>query len=666
MIALFYYLIKVVICSGVFFLYYHLALRNKVFHQWNRFYLLSAVVLSLALPLVQVQIQQFQAEESKTIQLLQVVQSADQYLEEITINGPQQFTTQDWIIGVYILISLILLILFIWAIFRIANLIRKHQVQFVQSIRFINTHLPESPFSFLRTIFWNHEIDLQSATGQQIFRHEMVHVREKHSYDKIFLQLVLIVFWCNPFFWLIRRELKVVHEFIADQKAVEDKDTSVLAAMILHAMNPAQFSALTNSFFQTSIKRRLSMLTKIQHPGISYVSRILALPILALVLFAFTIKTKKSSVPLEKEFVVVIDAGHGKIDGNFSGARSADLYEDQVVLALANKVVKQNSDVKLKLILSRTTDNSISLSQRVELARAAGAQLFLSLHTSAQPEGNTKTPATQNNSKGIEIFISGRGSSFLEQNRLFGSLLQQELKQVYPVQDQLKQAGNGIYVLDKNVCPSVLLECGFITDEKDRRFISSDKGQEQLADKILSAIHRYASAAADNSGKTGLIRDTVPSASGVGEAKMATVTDAAKKAKSTITFKEVTITFKDGHTETYSPGEEQLKKMNPEDVTSVYVTKSDSGYLIKSDKVSFTSNSGNSKPVSAASANPPLYIVDGKEYTGNINDLNVESIESVSIYKDKSAIEKWGEKAKNGVIVITLKSSGRKVKNVDL
>ena len=83
MIALAYYLLKVIICSGLLFAYYHMALRNKVFHQWNRFYLLGIVVLSLALPWLQITLYHYQDEPNNAIRLLKVVQSADVYMEEI-------------------------------------------------------------------------------------------------------------------------------------------------------------------------------------------------------------------------------------------------------------------------------------------------------------------------------------------------------------------------------------------------------------------------------------------------------------------------------------------------------------------------------------------------------------------------------------------------------
>src|SRR5678815_449123 len=93
------------ICSGVLFLYYYLALRNKLFHQWNRFYLLAAIIISLIAPIVQVTILHPADQPDKAIQVLQVFQSAGGYLEEVTISGRPSISTDQWLLMGYIVIS---------------------------------------------------------------------------------------------------------------------------------------------------------------------------------------------------------------------------------------------------------------------------------------------------------------------------------------------------------------------------------------------------------------------------------------------------------------------------------------------------------------------------------------------------------------------------------
>ena len=225
MIAFALYLLKVVICSGVLFLYYHLALRNKLFHQWNRFYLLAAIIVSLIVPAAVITISHLNAEETpKTIQLLQVLESADGYLEEVTISTNQSMSSEEWGMIIYLLVSAILLISILFSLAKIVSIIRSHTFQWIDKIKFTSTGVKGTPFSFFHFIFWNREIDLQTETGQQIFQHELVHVKEKHTFDKLFVQMILVLFWCNPFFWIIRRELKMIHEFIADKKHKEWKE----------------------------------------------------------------------------------------------------------------------------------------------------------------------------------------------------------------------------------------------------------------------------------------------------------------------------------------------------------------------------------------------------------------------------------------------------------
>src|SRR3712207_4173623 len=109
MIAFAYYLLKVTACSGLLFLYYHLLLRNKVFHQWNRFYLLAALLLSITLPLLQFTIEHHPDEATGAIQMLQVVQSADLFVAEMDQGRSAGVTAEQWMAFAYALVSFVLL-----------------------------------------------------------------------------------------------------------------------------------------------------------------------------------------------------------------------------------------------------------------------------------------------------------------------------------------------------------------------------------------------------------------------------------------------------------------------------------------------------------------------------------------------------------------------------
>lgn len=596
MIAFAYYLLKVIICSGVLFLYYHIALRNKLFHQWNRFYLLTSVFISLIAPVVQVSIMhQISDDPNKAIQMLQVLQSADGYLEEITITGRRGITSDQWIMMLYAAVSIVLLFSVLLSLRKIFAIIRSHTVQWIEKIRFINTNAQGTPFSFFNYILWNKEIDLQTETGKQIFQHELVHVKEKHTLDKLFVQLTLILFWCNPFFWLIRRELQLIHEFIADKKSVGEHGTAALAAMILSSSYPSQFNSLTNQFFQTSIKRRLAMLTKIQNVKLNYISRILALPILAITVLAFTLRTKTINVPsvkLDKLITVAIDAGHGIMeDGKASGVSIDGVSEDNIVLSIANKIKELNSNAKLKIVLTRTSDKIVDLHKRVDIAKENNADLFISLHINATADkADAGFTSEESLNSGFEIYVSGKQPIYQVQSETLGSVLQQELNSLYPTNPYLLKRKVGVWVLDQNVCPSVLVECGFLTDEKDRAFITKESNQTAIAQKILEAIGRYA-----------MNKQT-----------------SQKNNPDTI------------------PQKQQSSQIKP------------SGDNTKG-KVNLVNMKIKSK-------NPPLYILDGKEIKeSEIKDIDPSTIESINVFKGGPAISKYGKKGINGVVEIKLK-----------
>jgi beta-lactamase regulating signal transducer with metallopeptidase domain len=172
------------------------------------------------------------------------------------------------------------------------RLLRDHSCKNVGDVYLVLTQAKGTPFSFFRYIFWNEEIDIRSEAGKQILQHELTHVQQKHSFDKLFIQVMLIGGWFNPFFWLLRKEMDMIHEFIADKKAVNNGDTAALAQMLLTAAYPQQQFALTHPFFFSPIRRRLLMLTNNKNPRYSYIRRLVVLPLLAIVIVLFAFRSK--------------------------------------------------------------------------------------------------------------------------------------------------------------------------------------------------------------------------------------------------------------------------------------------------------------------------------------------------------------------------------------
>ncbi|MFN5376769.1 MAG: M56 family metallopeptidase, partial [Chitinophagaceae bacterium] len=292
MLPLFIYILKAILVSGILLGYYWIGLRNTRFHYYNRFYLVGTVLLSLVLPLLDLQWFSFSTPESAPVQ--QVVQFI--YQSEGIIPENQGLSWDQILVLSLSLISAILLILFVIGVLKVYLLKSKGKVTVMERFDFIETALDEAPFSFFRNLFWREGLPVQDETGQRMLKHELTHIEQYHSYDKLFVAFTTYLFWVNPFYWLIRKELEVVHEFIADEEAVAGEDAAVLAEMLLKAHYHSNSLSVGQSFFYSSIKRRIIMLTSSKKVSYSYARRILILPVAigVLALLSFTIKDSLS------------------------------------------------------------------------------------------------------------------------------------------------------------------------------------------------------------------------------------------------------------------------------------------------------------------------------------------------------------------------------------
>ncbi len=155
MLILVYYILKIIICSGILCGYYLLWLRNKIFHRWNRFYLLSVVILSLAVPLIKINIWQ-KPDEPKTqvIQFLQVVNANDEIVHEYSKSEKIfQIDASNLSLSVYIAISGLLFVFLIQTLVKINHLKKNNKQTIIEGINFI-IQMPAVPhFLSLITFF---------------------------------------------------------------------------------------------------------------------------------------------------------------------------------------------------------------------------------------------------------------------------------------------------------------------------------------------------------------------------------------------------------------------------------------------------------------------------------------------------------------------------------
>ena len=283
-----FYLGKMILCSGVMFAYYLLFLKDKTFHHYNRFYLLLTVIISLVLPLIKVSYFTIETNQNFYLLLSQLNQNQLQ-------NSTNDLTIYQILYAIIGVVSIILLVVLILGITKIQSIKNKFPNETIEGIKFYQTNLNNAPFSFFRNLFWKQSIQLDSPVGQQILKHEMVHIQQKHSWDKLLMQIVKSVFWFNPVFYFINKEINLIHEYLADNKAVKKSDTRAFAQMLLESHFSGSVIPVTSPFLSSNLKKRLKMLTKNQ-TKYSYARKLFALLILFFMVFAYMVNAKNKEI----------------------------------------------------------------------------------------------------------------------------------------------------------------------------------------------------------------------------------------------------------------------------------------------------------------------------------------------------------------------------------
>ena len=642
--SLLYYLIQVTAASGILYGYYHLALRNKRFHRYNRFFLLGAVVISTLIPFLNIPVY-FNADEtaaSPVLRTLAAISSGSGSSIEIIAPANERSTSVSWLRWdnalylFYILIAILAFTRILFSLRKIRSIIKSNNVEKLDNIHFVNTNEPGTPFSFFRWLFWNKKIELNSAKGEQIFRHELFHIREKHSIDILFMEAVTVIFWINPFFHLMKREIKAIHEFLADRFAIKETSRWEYAEMLLmQALNTR--TQLVNPFFHTQIKRRIAMITSSSKPGHQYLRKLLVLPIAAVVvgLFAFTYKDRKETVSkAARPITVLIDAGHGGID---PGVKSPDskYTEAQLTLEIAKTIQRISGEYNITVKMTRNDDRlpgnattiADGLKNRTAIANEIKPDAFVAIHLNSAGKNSF-----QSSHSGIEAYITNKKED--KQSRLLASILLQELVGTYTTSQTIQQREeNGIYILDHSLYPSVLIECGYINNEKDLAFITDKSKQEATARSILKALADYTNTHQATGMNTSMPDTVKPGA----KAQILVKGDLATRGKTD-----------DPNTNTFFS---QKMEFHDNDGSSIALKN------VEFSTHGFNNNKDTSHPLFT----DMLFIIDGKElpkltaFKDLNNILNPDDISSINVWKNKTAIERFGEKGRNGVIEIVTK-----------
>ncbi len=292
-------------CLAFFYLLYKILLSNDTNYQSRRIVLLLSVVLSILIPFVSTLLPAIEIATIPIIKVRDFIEtplSINTPMANAPIEGKIETVKQidmNWKQLSYCLVVITLLFRWLIAYASVQKLLQKARI--LPFKHFLLAIIKESipPFSFSKYIILSKDDYEQNKTP--ILLHEEEHLRQHHTLDVFFLDLLCTIQWFNPFVWLLKRELKLVHEHQADL-AVLNKgiDATQYQLLILKKAVGRRRFALASNFTQCSISKRIKMMKNKKQRRWGIAKSLLFLPMGFLLLQAFTspkIATKVNQLP---------------------------------------------------------------------------------------------------------------------------------------------------------------------------------------------------------------------------------------------------------------------------------------------------------------------------------------------------------------------------------
>lgn len=278
------YIIKSSVCLLVALAVYHLFLEKEKMHKFNRVYLLFSLVFGLVIPQLTLPAG---SALPMSIPLDQIAESPVTYIAALPAQTAPLETGLNIVLIVYMLGAAVMLTRFLWNIISLTGRIKRSEVLSSEGQRIVLLKEQIVPHSFLNYIFLNEDA-YRHGICPQIIAHEFSHVKQKHSLDIIFVELLKVVFWFNPLFILYKRAIQLNHEFLADESVISSYGNVVEYQQTLLETAGLQTVVLANNLNYSLTKKRLKMMKKQTSRGTSLFKELALIPMFALLVVIFS------------------------------------------------------------------------------------------------------------------------------------------------------------------------------------------------------------------------------------------------------------------------------------------------------------------------------------------------------------------------------------------
>ena len=322
--AFFVYIVKSAVCLAVFYLFYRLLLSRETFHRFNRIALLGILILSCAIPFVEVTMKEPMEVSQQLLTWEELLLMADLNRTATIEAAPvSAITWREVLLMVYLLGIVFFFLRNVWSLTRMLRLIKGSTlVRQENGITLITHQKKIAPFSWMKFVVIS-EKDLKE-NGEEILTHEYAHIRKRHSIDLLIADICIFFQWFNPASWLLKQELQNIHEFEADESVIaQGIDAKKYQLLLIKKAVGTRLYSMANSFNHSSLKKRITMMLKEKSNPWARAKYLYILPLAALAVTAFA-RPEVSAVADEISAVKVIaPAVHDSIQPNVQTAVAA-------------------------------------------------------------------------------------------------------------------------------------------------------------------------------------------------------------------------------------------------------------------------------------------------------------------------------------------------------
>lgn len=366
MITFLIYILKSSFCLLFLYLLYKLLLSSVKQFSFNRYTILLGISVCMILPFVSIEIGKDISAPLSFYELEEVFmsgQNIDSVSSENNVTENHELIATEVIIVFFVIMYMTgaALVFLSWIIsyVRMMNIIRRIDTVEHDGMKWKLTDSSIRPLSFWKYIVVSDD-DYHNASPVCI--HEKIHVRHRHYYDDLLLQLVLVFHWFNPAVWLLRNELKTVHEYQADDGVLKSGiDATKYQLLLVEKAVGSRLYSMARGFSHNSLKKRISMMLKKKDSKWTRLRVLPAVPIVAGIMYVFATPEVKDLNNYGETCVqdsVQVDYSDNllseiKSDGDYVvvylyvNKRNQYLLNRDIVL----KEIDENTTVKIKDIL---------------------------------------------------------------------------------------------------------------------------------------------------------------------------------------------------------------------------------------------------------------------------------------------------------------------------